>query len=69
MKLFRARQLKRFTERAAALVGQERALKESLDPDVCRVLEGKRLLLFKEMALEAGVGDETLFDELTAVLA
>ena len=66
VKLFRARQLKRFTERAAALAGQERALKESLDPDVCRVLEGKRLLLFKEMALEAGVGDETLFDELTA---
>ena len=64
VKLFRARQLKRFTERAAALAGQEKHLKDSLDPDVRKVLESKRLLLFQEMAQEAGVGDETLFDEL-----
>ena len=38
--------------------------KRSLNEDVCRGLENKRLLLFKEMAAEAGVGDEHLFQEL-----
>lgn len=61
---FRTKQLKRFMDRAIALSDDEKALKESLDPDVRSVLHGKRLLLFKEMALEAQVGDETLFDEL-----
>ena len=29
------------------------------------VLGGKRLLLFKQMCIDAKVGDESLFDELT----
>ena len=61
---FRAQQLRRYTERAAQLSSEENQLKNSLDPDVRRVLEGKRLLLFKEMAADAKVGDEHLFTEL-----
>ena len=62
---FRAQQLRKYTERAAQLSSEESQLKNSLDPDVRRVLEGKRLLLFKEMAADAKVGDEHLFTELT----
>ena len=60
----RAQQLRKYTERAAQLAGAEQQLKDSLDPDVRRVLDGKRLLLFKEMAADANVGDEHLFQEL-----
>ena len=62
--LFRTAQLKKFTLRAAELTEQEHKLKASLDPDVRSVLQGKRLLLFKEMAEQAQVGDENLFQEL-----
>ena len=53
---FRAQQLRKYTERAAQLSSEESQLRNSLDPDVRRVLEGKRLLLFKEMAADAKVG-------------
>ena len=59
---FRAQQLRKYTQRAAQLSSEENKLKNSLD--VRRVLEGKRLLLFKEMAADAKVGDEHLFTEL-----
>ena len=36
-----------------------------MDPQVEEVLAGKRLLLFKTMCEDAGVGDQTLFQELT----
>ena len=36
-----------------------------MDPQVEAVLKGKRLLLFKQMCFDAGVGDESLFQELT----
>ncbi|CAL1168692.1 unnamed protein product, partial [Cladocopium goreaui] len=62
---FRAKQLKKYTSRAAQLGAEELQFKKTLDGDVARVLEGKRLLLFKEMAVDANVGDETLFQELT----
>lgn len=62
---FRARQLRKYTKRAAELASDEALLKQSLDKDVRKVLESKRLLLFKEMALDAGVGDENLFSELS----
>ena len=62
--MFRVKQLKRFANRAKELACQEAELKASLDPDVRTVLSDKRLLLFKEMADEAGVGDDSLFDEL-----
>jgi len=61
---YRAKQLRKYTRRAAQLASDENLLKQSLDVDARRVLEGKRLLLFKEMAADANVGDETLFQEL-----
>eukprot|EP00435_Cladocopium_sp_Y103_P067316 s126_g29.t2 len=61
---FRVEQLKRFSKRALELSADEAALKRSLDPDVEKILHSKRLLLFKEMADEAGVGDDNLFAEL-----
>ena len=61
---FRAKQLKKYTQRAAQLAQEEDLLKRSLDEDVRRVLDGKRLLLFKEMAADANVCDATLFQEL-----
>ena len=61
---FRTRQLRKYTQRAAQLVSDEQQLKKSLDADVRGVLEGKRLLLFKEMAQDANVGDVNLFQEL-----
>ena len=67
--MFRAQKLKRFTKRAAELKSQEDELKATLDADVRAVLKGKRLLLFKEMAEQASVGDETLFQELTSGFA
>ena len=36
-----------------------------MDPQVEAVLKGKRLLLFKQMCFDAGVGDESIFEELT----
>ena len=57
--------MKKFTQRAADLAPAEVELKATLDPDVRNILADKRLLLFKEMAQEAGVGDDGLFDELT----
>ena len=62
---FRAKQLKKYTQRAVELAAAEKELKQSLDCDVKQVLDVKRLLLFKEMAEDAGVGDEHLFTELT----
>ena len=65
VKAFRAKQLRRFVERAEFLKTEEEALKADLDGDVRAVLAPKRLLLFKEMTDEAGVGDKGLFEELT----
>ena len=62
---FRASQLRKYTQRAAELASEEARIKAALDPDVRRVLQGKRLLLFEEMARDANVGDENLFKELT----
>ena len=62
--MFRVKQLKRFSHRAVELAAQEAELKASLNEDVRTVLADKRLLLFKEMASEAQVGDDGLFDEL-----
>ena len=61
---FRAQQLKKYTQKALELAQDEKKLKSSLDPDVAKVLESKRLLLFKHMAADAGVGDDNLFQEL-----
>ena len=44
---------------------EEKSLRRSMDPQVNEVLAGKRLCLFKQMCDDAGVGDQTLFRELT----
>ena len=44
----------------------EKILRNSMDPQVNAVLSGKRLKLFEQMCLDAGVSDETLFEELTS---
>ena len=50
---------------AVDLMVEEKNLRQSMDPQVSEVLAGKRLCLFKQMCNDAGVGDQTLFSELT----
>ena len=62
---FRARNLKWYTNLALELKSDELALRRQMDPQVQAVLNGKRLLLFKQMCEDAMVGDPSLFQELT----
>ena len=63
---FRAKNLRHYTQLAVCLMDDEKALRASMDPQVNDVLRGKRLKLFQQMCVDAGVADETLFEELTA---
>ena len=63
---FRAKSLKHYTKLAVSLMEDEKNLRNSMDPQVNAVLSGKRLKLFEQMCLDAGVSDETLFEELTS---
>ena len=56
--------LNHFLERAKYLQTEEARLHESLDQSIRPVLATKRLLLFREMLVEAGVDDPQLFDDL-----
>lgn len=60
----RTRMLNHFLERAKSLQAEEARLHESLDQSIRPVLATKRLLLFREMLVEAGVDDPQLFDDL-----
>lgn len=62
---FRAQALKRYLDLARAIAVDEQNFRASLDSQVNEVLGGKRLLLFKRMCIDAKVGDESLFEELT----
>ena len=62
---FRANTLKRYLGLARSLSADEENFRRGLDKQVNDVLCGKRLLLFKQMCIDAKVGDESLFDELT----
>jgi len=62
---FRAKALQHYMRVAVDLMEEERSLRKSMDPHVNEVLAGKRLCLFKQMCNDAGVGDQTLFRELT----
>ena len=62
---FRAKALKHYMQVAVDLMVEEKSLRQSMDPQVNEVLAGKRLCLFKQMCNDAGVGDQTLFKELT----
>ena len=64
VKAKRDSQFSHYMRRAASLAKNESALKAGLPEPARRILEPKRLLLFKEMCQDAGVADETLFDQL-----
>ena len=60
----RATFLKRWTHRCKELEAREKTLHNSLDPHLKEVLQGKRLLLMKEMLQDLGYPDTTLVDEI-----
>ena len=60
----RAKVLDHYRRRMNELAGEEAVLKASMDPDVRRVMEGKNLLLFKEVMADAGVMDPNLFSDM-----
>ncbi|CAE7555695.1 SLC24A2, partial [Symbiodinium sp. CCMP2592] len=60
----RAALLRKWTSWASDLEGEERALKEALDPQVAKVLQGKRLKLLERIAGSLGWVDMKVFDEL-----
>ena len=61
---FRTNALKALLQSEAELRKDEERLHASLNPEVGRVLKGKRLLLFKKLASAAGVEDDTLFQQM-----
>ena len=61
---FRAEQLRYYIGRAKALESEERELHLRIDQSLQPVLKRKRLLLFKEMLIDARVDDMHLFDEV-----
>ena len=61
---FRAKQLRYYVDRAAALEEDERQLHSQLQDHLKPVLKRKRLLLFREMLNDAKVEDPHLFDEV-----
>ena len=60
----RASLLKVWTGWASELEVDERLLKDSLDPQVAKVLQGKRLLLLERIAKSIGWTDTGVFAEL-----
>ncbi|CAE7566848.1 unnamed protein product [Symbiodinium sp. CCMP2592] len=60
----RAALLKKWTSWASDLEVEERALKGTLDPQVAKVLQGKRLKLLERIAGSLGWVDMKVFDEL-----
>ena len=55
---------KRWTARARSLADQEQALRSSMDPQVEKIVAGKRLLLFGELLEEYSFPDSSVIDEL-----
>lgn len=51
-------------KRLKDLRADEQQLKESLEPDVAKVLKGKNLLVWKEMLQATGYHDPSVFDEM-----
>ena len=49
---------------AVQLESEEQKLHQQLNPEMAKLLEGKRLLLWKELMLRTGYDDPTLFDEM-----
>ena len=63
LSLHRTRFLKKWLQRAKELQSQEDELHASLPPHLRRVLEGKRLLLWKEMLNDLAYKDAKVIDE------
>ena len=62
----RVERLLHYKRLAVSLESQESALKDSMHPDVRTIMNPKRLLLFRQMLVDADVGDEQLFDAMVA---
>ncbi|CAE7914690.1 unnamed protein product, partial [Symbiodinium necroappetens] len=60
----RAKVLEHYERRALELEEAEKKLKASMAPEVRRVMENKRILLFKEVLQDAGIKDENLVNDL-----
>ncbi|CAE7227529.1 unnamed protein product, partial [Symbiodinium natans] len=60
----RAKLLKKWTQWARDLEAEEAGLRKSLDPEVAKVLQGKRLLLLEKIASSIGWVDMGVFAEL-----
>ena len=56
--------VKKWSQRAKELSDEEEKLKAGLDPQVVRVIEKKRILLYKEMLVEAEYPDLNVVNEL-----
>lgn len=51
---------------AKQLASEEEKLHSRLNPELAKVLEGKNLLVWRELMKQTGFNDPTLFDELTS---
>ncbi|CAE7514707.1 unnamed protein product, partial [Symbiodinium sp. CCMP2456] len=60
----RAKVLEHYERRAMELEEAEKKLKADMAPEVHRVMENKRILLFKEVLQDAGIKDENLVNDL-----
>ena len=61
---YRAEKVQFYLQRAKVLQTAEEELHESMDASIRPVMRSKRLLLFREMLNDAGIKDETLFEEV-----
>ena len=59
----RSQALKHWLRRSLQLKADEKAFGDQLEPDVAEVLQGKKLLLWKEMLQSIGYGDMGVFQE------
>lgn len=58
VKAHRRMQLLRYTKLAAKLDGDEKDLHGAMDPEARKLLDDKRVLLFKQMCKDAGLPDD-----------
>ena len=63
---FRANWFKRWTARALELRGEEKRLMDALPPHRRKVLQGKRLVLLREILQDAGYPDVKLAEDIAA---
>eukprot|EP00435_Cladocopium_sp_Y103_P030693 s2267_g7.t1 len=60
----RYERLNHYIRRAKEFHDDEQRLHQQMDESIRKVMDSKRLLLFKEMLKDAGVNDQTLFQEM-----